>query len=163
MRYHWLSLFTAMACTGAHGDAGDRADARGTPDRELAAPRVVLEPAVVVFWLAASDTLLPGEAAAAYDELTLAAEAVAGALAAFDIELYPTHADTLYVALPGRQRRAVPLSGRAYPFGYVLVEPGGVERVLVGVYGQAELLDEIRVYFDLPEDTGFTPDRIAAD
>jgi hypothetical protein len=158
-----MVVIVTWACTGDRDEAAGADPSRAPAASEIEVPRVVLHPAVVVFWLAASDTLLPGEAAAAYDELTLAAQAVAGALSAFDIELFPTHADTVYVASPGHQRRAVPLSGRDYPFGYVLVEPGGDERVLVGVYGEAELLDEIRVYFDLPEDTGFTPDRVSAD
>jgi hypothetical protein len=146
-----------LACDGRSDS--NRADAytglapRDSVDSVLAAPRVVDGPSVVVFWLAASDTLNPDDAATAYDELTLAAEGVINALAAYDIAILPTHADTLYVALPNRQRRTIMLSGLQYPFGFVLIEPGDTERVLAGVYGEAELLDEVRVYFDLPEDS----------
>ena len=153
-----LVLVLALAAC----DAGNRSDQRDgyaglaprdSVDSVLATPRVVDAPAVVVFWLAASDTLHPDDAATAYDEITLATEGVVDALAAYDIALVPTHADTVFVALPNRQRRAIMLSGLEFPFGFVLIEPGGTERVLAGVYGEAELLDEIRVYFDLSEDS----------
>jgi hypothetical protein len=154
------------ACSAPHADrsAPDLPEfvARDSADSVLHAPRVVSEAAVVVFWLSASDTLHPDDAAAAYNEMTVATEGVIDALTAFDIKLYPTNADTVYIELPNRRRRTVPLSGLGYPFGYVLVESDGVERVLPGVYGQAELLDEIRAYFDLPDDTLSAP-RVVTD
>lgn len=159
MRSASLLAVLALACVGARGEPRTAEGGAGGLD----APRIVAQPSVVVFWLPASDTLLPNEASAAYDELTLATEAVASALSAFDIGLFPTHADTVYVEPPNHLRHAVRLSGRTYPFGYVLVDPDGVERVLVGIYGQAELLEEIRAFFDLPKDVGFVPNRIAAD
>ena len=62
----------------------------------------------------------------------------------------PTNSDTIYVALPNRQRRMILLTGVDYPFGYVLVEPGTAERILAGVYSDDELRDEVEAYFDLP-------------
>lgn len=166
MRYAILLAGALWACGTPRADrrAPDLPEfvARDSADSVLHAPRVVSEAAVVVFWLPASDTLHPDDAAAAYGEMTVATEGVMDALTAFDIKLYPTNADTLYIALPNRRRRAVPLSGLDYPFGYVLVEPDGAERVLPGVYGQAELLDEIRAYFDLPDDTLSAP-RVVTD
>ena len=167
MRYAILvagALWAACGAPRADRGAPDLPEfvARDSADSVLHAPRVVSEAAVVVFWLPASDTLYPDDAAAAYGEMTLATEGVVDALTAFDIRIYPTNADTLYIELPNRRRRAVTLSGLDYPFGYVLVEPDGAERVLPGVYGQAELLDEIRAYFDLPDDTLSAP-RIVTD
>jgi hypothetical protein len=78
----------------------------------------------------------------------------------YGITLLPTNADTVYVALPNHKQRTVLLSGLDYPFGYVIVEPGGTERILTGVYGDDELLDEIRTYFDLGDDTTAVRPRI---
>lgn len=160
-----LIVVAAAACDA--GSAGRRETsgrgvmvARDSVDSVLATPPVVSGPTFVVFWLWASDTLHPDDAAAAYDELTLATESVAGALAAFEIELVPTHADTVFVELPNRRRQAIVLSGLEFPFGYLLVEPGSTERLLAGVYGEAELLDEISAYFDLPADSLGTPGRV---
>jgi hypothetical protein len=119
--------------------------------------------AVVVFWLPASDTLHPDDAAAAYEELTLATERIVRPLATYEIQLLPTHADTLYIELPNHRRHTVLLAGLEFPFGFVLIEPGSDERVLSGLYGEAELLDEIRVYFDLPEDSTGTPARVTTE
>lgn len=129
-------------------------------DSVLLTPRVISEPAVVVFWLAAGDTLSVEEAASASDDMNYYTERIAPALKAYDIPLYPTNADTVYVALPNRQRRTILLTGLDYPFGYLLVDPGGVERILTGVYADDDLLDEIRAYFDLPEDTTKARPRI---
>lgn len=132
-------------------------------DTVLGVPRVVEQPAVVVFWLAASDTLHPDDAAAAFDELTLATERIAPPLEAYEIALVPTHAETVYVQLANRRRRTIVLSGLDFPFGFVLIEPGSTERVLAGVYGEEELLDEIRVFFDLPEDTTRVVPRVTTE
>ena len=70
-----------------------------------------------------------------------------------------TRAETVYVTLANKQRRAILLSGLDYPFGYVLVDPGGPERILTGVYSDDDLLDELRAYFDLPGDSDSTPPR----
>lgn len=137
-----------------------RLAARDSADSVLHTPRVVTGPAVIVFWVAAGDTLHPDDAAAAYAELTAATERIVPALAAYDIQLFPTNADTVYIELPNREWRPVLLTGLDYPFGYLLAEPGGVERILTGVYGEEELLEEIRSYFDLPEDTTSTPPRV---
>src|SRR5688572_22806492 len=72
---------------------------RDSVDSVLRRPRVVQAAAVVVFWLPASDTLHPDEAATAYEELTLATERIVRPLAAYEIQLLPTHADTLYIEL----------------------------------------------------------------
>jgi hypothetical protein len=65
----------------------------------------------------------------------------------------------VYVTLANKQRRAILLSGLDYPFGYVLVDPGGPERILTGVYSDDDLLDELRAYFDLPNASDSTPPR----
>ncbi|HXM37567.1 MAG TPA: hypothetical protein VN908_02785 [Gemmatimonadales bacterium] len=133
---------------------------RDSADRAVLTPRVVTGPTVLVFWLAAADTLAAPDQAAALDDLTYYTDRIAPTLARHDIKLVPTNAETVYVALPNHQRRAILLSGLDYPFGYVLVQPGGDERVLAGVYADDELLDEVRVYFDLPTDTTATRPRI---
>src|SRR3989442_8660269 len=122
-------------------------------DSALLVPRVVTGPSVVLFWLPAADTLSAADQAQAFDDLKNYTEQVAPTLAANGIELLSTNSDTAYVALPNKQRRAVLLSGLDYPFGYLLVDPGGPERILTGVYEDAELLDELRAYFDLADDS----------
>lgn len=122
-------------------------------DSVLATPRLVTEPTVIVFWLAAGDTLHPEDAAAAQEDLNYYTEKVSPVLAMHGIKLYPTNSDTIFVALPNHQRRTILLTGLEYPFGYVLVEPGDVERILAGVVEEDELLDEIRTYFEIEEDT----------
>src|SRR5581483_10834907 len=117
---------------------------RDTLDSALREPRLVEHPAVVVFWLKAADTLTADDRASAYDDLRSYTAAVAPVLAANDITLLATRAETLYVALPHQQRRPVLLSGLDYPFGYVLVDPGSPERILTGVYSDDDLLDELR-------------------
>ena len=159
------ALLAAAACDSRRPSQAS-VDRQGSPpmdalDSALNLPRTVHAPAVIVFWLAASDTLLPDDAAAAYEELSLATEHIVQRLKTFEIELLPTHADTLYVELPNHERRMVLLSGLEFPFGYVLIEPGSAERVLTGVVGEAELLDEIRVYFDLPEDSAGSPPPVS--
>ena len=66
----------------------------------------------------------------------------------------------MYVALPNKRFRPILLSGLDYPFGYLLVDPGGPERILTGVYPDDELMDELRAYFDLPDDTTAAQPRI---
>jgi hypothetical protein len=161
-----LVLLVMAGCGDSRREASEARPGvvlRDSVDSVLNLPRVVHDPAVVVFWLSASDTLHPDDAAAAYDELTLATERIIEPLAAYDIELLPTHADTIYVELANRQRRTIVLSGLEFPFGFVLLEPGSTERVLAGVYGEAELLDEIRVFFDLPEDSTRAPPRVTTE
>lgn len=131
---------------------------RDSADSVLLAPRVVTGPTVVVFWLRAADTLPASDQAAALDDLTYYTDRIAAALARHDIQLVPTNAETVYVAVPNRQRRVILLSGVDYPFGYVLIDPGSAERILAGVYADDELLDELEAYFDLP----FTADSTAA-
>ena len=116
-------------------------------------PRVVDDAAVVVFWLRAADTLGAQEQATAFDDLRYNTDQVAPALTANGIALLATRSDTLYVALPDNRRRSIVLSGLDYPFGYVLVDPGGPERILTGVYADEDLLDELRAYFDLSDDS----------
>ncbi len=129
---------------------------RDSADSALLKPRVITEPTVVVFWLAGSDTLSADDQAEALDELNYTTEGIASTLARHHITLVPTNSDTIYVALPNRQRRTILLTGVDYPFGYVLVEPGTAERILAGVYGDDELLDEVEAYFDLPPSSDST-------
>ena len=119
-------------------------------DSALLKPRVITGPTVIVFWLAGADTLSADDQAEALDELNYTTEGIASTLARHNIKLVPTNSDTIYVALPNRQRRMILLTGVDYPFGYVLVEPGTAERILAGVYDDDELLDEVEAYFDLP-------------
>jgi hypothetical protein len=121
---------------------------------------VVAEPSVVLFWLRSADTLTADDRADAFDDLRYYTEQVAPALEASGIRLLGTNADTVYVVLPNTQRRTILLSGLDYPYGYLLIDPGGPERILTGVYGDDELMDELRAYFDLPEDTTTTQPRI---
>jgi hypothetical protein len=123
---------------------------RDSADSSLLKPRVITEPTVVVFWLSEADTLSADDQAQALDELNATTEGIAPTLAQHHIMLVPTNSDTIYVALPNRQRRMILLTGVDYPFGYVLVEPGTAERILAGVYDDDELLDEVDAYFDLP-------------
>ncbi len=124
------------------------------------APRVIAEPSVVLFWLRAADTLSVDDQSQAFDDFKYYTEQVAPALGANGIRLLVTTAETVYVALTGQQRRTILLSGLDYPFGYLLVDPGGPERILTGVYADDELMDELRAYFDLPEDTTTPQPRI---
>jgi len=123
---------------------------RDSADSSLLTPRVITEPTVVVFWLAAADTFSADDQAEALDELNSTTEGIQPTLARHNIKLVPTNSDTIYVALPNRQRRMILLTGVDYPFGYVLVEPGSAERILAGLYADDELLDEVEAYFDLP-------------
>lgn len=163
-----LAIFLA-ACGGRGGSArAPQTDSlslgslapRDSADSVLLAPRVVSGPTVLVFWLPAADTLPASDQAAALDEMTYHTDRVAPALQRYGITLLPTNAETVYVRLPNRERRTILLSGLDYPFGYVIVEPGGVERILTGVYADDELLDEIRAYFDLTDDTTAVRPRI---
>jgi hypothetical protein len=123
---------------------------RDSADTSLNKARVITEPTVVVFWLAGADTLSAADQAEALDELNYTTEGIAPTLAKHNIKLVPTNSDTIYVALPNRQRRMILLTGVDYPFGYVLLQPGTAERILAGLYGDDELLDEVEAYFDLP-------------
>jgi hypothetical protein len=162
------ALLAVLACRRGSGAAGRTAAAeaaaaippRDSADSALRTPRVVSEPTVIVFWLPAGDTLEASDAAAFYDEMTTATAAVADTLKRNDIALIPTSAETVYIALPNHKRRTILLSGLDYPFGYVLLDPGGVERILPGSYAEEDLMDEIRAYFDLAEDSVTVRPRI---
>jgi len=170
MRY---AIMAALACVAAcqgrplsretHG--ADSLDfpalvPRGVVDSALVRPRVVGQPSVVLFWLRAADTLDAGDQSDAFDDLKYYTEQVAPALEANGIKLLATNADTVYVALPKHGRRMIVLSGLDYPYGYLLIDPGGPERILTGVYADDELMDELRAYFDLPEDSTAAQPRI---
>jgi hypothetical protein len=127
----------------------------------LLVPRVVAEPSVVLFWLRAADTLAADNRADTFDDLKYYTEQIAPALEAGGIKLLATNAETVYVALPNHTRRAILLSGLDYPYGYLLIDPGGPERILTGVYPDEDLLEELRVYFDLPDDTTTAQPRVA--
>ena len=158
-----------IGCGGRADDAkpADRAavdqlleefGAPGPRDSALVAPRLITGPTLVVFWLAAADTLHPDDAASALDDMNYYTEQIMPRLTGWGVALVPTNADTLYIALPNDKRRAVLLTGLELPFGYVIAEPGGVERILPGVYAAEELIEEIQVYFDLEDDTTVSPE-----
>jgi hypothetical protein len=168
MRYSiWTALALLTACHGrpkhtrAHDPApGDSmtiarlfALQRDSTDSVLRAPRVIEHPSVVVFWLKAADTLAKDDRSEAFDDLGAYTAEVASLLATNEIQLIATRSETLYVTSPNDTRRTVLLSGLDYPFGYVLVEPGAPERILTGIYSDEELADELRVYFDLSDDS----------
>jgi hypothetical protein len=168
-----LALVSLADCQG--GEGGPRASTdtrradtlnlgglvpRDSADSVLLTPRVVTGPTVLVFWLPAADSFAADDQAAALDDMTYYTDRVAPILERYGIKLLPTNADTVYVALPNRRQRTILLSGLDYPFGYVIVEPGGTERILTGVYADDELLDEVRTYFDLPDDTSAARPRI---
>lgn len=165
MKYVMLVMLVCVAaCRGRHATgmthAADSLDLgalvphdSALADSVLQRPRIVAEPSVVLFWLRAADSLGAADQADAFDDLKYYTEQVAPALQANGIRLLATNADTVYIALPNHQRRVVLLSGLDYPYGYLLVDPGGPERILTGVYADDELMDELRAYFDLPEDT----------
>ena len=141
-------------------DLGAGLAPRDSSDSVLLAPRVVTGPTVLVFWLSAADSFPGDDQAAALDDMTYYTGKVAPVLERYGIKLLPTNAETVFVALPNNKQRAILLSGLDYPFGYVIVEPGGTEQILAGVYADDELLEEIRSYFDLPEDTTSVRPRI---
>ncbi len=172
MRYAIVSVLWLLVAACHGGRDRDRAarddttDVAGmgplrhdSTDSMLATPRVLTGPTVVVFWLHAADTLSDSDRADAFDDLRYYTAQVAPMLRANDILLLATRAETVYVTLANKQRRAILLSGLDYPFGYVLVDPGGPERILTGVYSDDDLLDELRAYFDLSSDSDSTPPR----
>lgn len=124
---------------------------RDSADSVLLAPRLVRSKTVIVYWLAAADTFSADDQAAALDELTLYTDRVAPVLVRHNIALVPTNAETVYVALPNSGRRPIVLSGLEFPFGYVLIDEEGNERVITGVMFADELLEELRIFFDLPD------------
>lgn len=134
---------------------------RDSTDSALVVPRVITTPSVVLFWLRAADTLSGGDQAETFDDLKYYTAQVAPALAASGIQLVATNAETVYVSLPlpNATRRTILLSGLDYPYGYLLVDPGGPERILTGVYEDEDLMDELRAYFDLPDDSTSAPPR----
>jgi hypothetical protein len=171
MRY---AIMVAAALLGScRGRPLDKELARDTADLggrfplgrdstdSLRTPRVVDDAAVVVFWLRDADTLSTGDQTAAFDDLRYSTDQVAPALAANGIALLATRSDTLYITLPDQRRRMILLSGLDFPYGYVLVDPGGPERILTGVYADDDLLDELRAYFDLSEDSTSAVPRAA--
>ena len=138
---------------------GPQDSTNGAP--QLLVPRVVTQPSVVLFWLRAADTMAAEDRADTFDDLKYYTEQIAPALESGGINLLATNADTVYVELPNHARRAILLSGLDYPYGYLLIDPGGPERILTGVYADDDLLEELRVYFDLPDDTTTAQPRVA--
>lgn len=132
---------------------------RDSSGRAFSVPRVIAAPSVVLFWLRAADTLSEDDQVDTFDDLKYSTTQVAPALEASGIGLVATSADTIYVSLPNERRRLILLSGLDYPFGYVLIDPGGPERILTGVYDEDALMDELRAYFDLPDDSTTAPPR----
>jgi len=171
MKYGMLLGLGLVAACQARGvtrtpHAADSADLaqflpRDSSDSALLAPQVIAEPSVVLFWLRAADTLDSDDRAQAFDDLKYYTEQVAGALESNGIRLLATHADTVYAALPNGQLRPILLSGLDYPFGYLFIDPGGPERILTGVYGNDDLMDELRAYFDISDDSTAVQPRIS--
>jgi hypothetical protein len=167
-RFSWLPLLLLAACRqGSHAHAVASADTASvsamlrarrlrTQRSTLRTPLVITEPSVVVFWLPSGDSLDADSAAAAASDLEYYTDQIATTLSVNRIALVATNADTVYVDLGDHRRRAVVLSGLDYPYGYVLVDPGGPERILTGVYTDDELMDELDAYFDLPADSDTT-------
>lgn len=173
MRIARLGALVALLCVAAcrtrplarPGQQSDSVDfAQLVPsdstDSALVIPRVITAPSVVLFWLRAADTLGADDRADTFDDLKYYTEQVAPALGASGIKLLATNADTVYVALANNARRTILLSGLDYPYGYLLIDPGGPERILTGVYADEDLMDELRAYFDLPDDTTSVQPRV---
>src|SRR5712691_5782770 len=170
MRSSLLLVLASVAACQARSvaKAAHRADSldlaalvpRDSADSALRAPRVITEPSVVLFWLRAADTLGVDDQAEAFDDLKYYTEQVASALQSNGIRLVATNADTVYVALPNNKLRPILLSGLDFPFGYLFIDPGGPERILTGVYADEELMDELRAYFDLSDDSTAVQPRI---
>jgi hypothetical protein len=164
LAFVWLAACHTRGLSrgAARGDSLDLAQLvpRDSTDSTLLIPRVITAPSVVLFWLRAADTLRAGDQADTFDDLKYYTEQVAPALEASGIRLLATNADTVYVTLPNNTRRTILLSGLDYPYGYLLIDPGGPERILTGVYADDDLLDELRAYFDLPDDTTSVQPRI---
>src|SRR5437016_11407824 len=160
----WVAACHArgVARTAHAADSVDLAGfvSRDSSDSALLAPQVIAEPSVVLFWLRAADTLGADDRAQAFDDLKYYTEQVAAALQTNGIRLLATHADTVYVALPNRAPRPILLSGLDYPFGYLFIDPGGPERILTGVYANDDLMDELRAYFDISDDSTTVQPRI---
>lgn len=136
----------------------DSLELRDSSRSALRRPRVITAPTMIVFWLGAADTLSPGDASSAYDDLTYYTDQVTAELKQAGIAIVPTTADTVFVEGPGHRRRMIVLSGLDYPYGYVLLDPGGPERILTGIYSDDDLLDEIEAYFNIDSDsTAVTP------
>jgi hypothetical protein len=164
---YWLPLLALAACRpAAHAKrpappALDtaavsrlwKAPKDSANDRLLGTPRVISKPTVVVFWLRASDSLSRDSAQAASRDLDFYTEQVATTLADNGIGLVATKADTVYVEQADHHHRAIVLSGLDYPYGYLLIDPGTPERILTGVYNDADLMDELHAYFDLPDNS----------
>ena len=166
-----LALTCVVACGGGRRaaidtpgtdslDLGAGLTPRDSADSVLLAPRIVTGPTVLVFWLPAADSFPADDQAAALDDMTYYTGKLAPVLERYGIKLLPTNADTVFMSLPNKKQRTILLSGLDYPFGYVIVEPGGTERILAGIYADDELLDEVRTYFDLPDDSTTARPRI---
>src|SRR5207237_1091279 len=123
---------------GQQSDSVDLAQLvpHGSTDSSLAAPRVITTPSVVLFWLHAADTLSGDDQADTFDDLKYYTAQVAPALAASGIQLVATNADTVFVSLPNARRRTILLSGLDYPYGYLLIDPGGPERIAMAGKGE---------------------------
>ncbi len=140
-----LALSTLAACR-APGPLR-RAGADTAATRPLAAAPVIQGPAVVAFWLAATDTLASGDGLDLLDDFRAYTALVAPALEDAGIALEATTADSIVVEIEGGPRRVIMLTGLDYPFGYVLVEPGFPETILTGVSTDTELMEQVDWYF----------------
>ena len=146
---------------GGGAGARDSLALRDSGRSSLKRPRVITAPTLIVFWLGSADTLSQGDASSAYDDLTYYTEQVATELKQAGIAIVPTTADTVFVEGPAHHRRTIVLSGLDYPYGYVLLDPGGPERILTGIYSDDDLLDELEAYFNIDSDSSAVAPRVA--
>ena len=145
----WIAAALAVACR-----ADGRAVAEPGPPRpgsHYASPPVVHEATLVVFWLAASDTLGAHDGADLLDDFRYYTRSAVPWFEDRGIPVVTTNSDSVVVEAEGAPRRVIMLTGLDYPFGYVLVEPGYAEEILTGVLTDDELLDEADGYFGSDE------------
>jgi len=121
-----------------------------TFDTVSAVARTISNQSVVVFWLQEADTIADEERRSSLDDLRDYTQAVAPLLAAHEIDLVATRADTVFVEAQGGKRRLVMLSGLDYPYGYVFIDPGYPEEIVTGILTDDNLEGWVRDYFELP-------------
>ena len=117
-----------------------------------AAPEVILEPSVVVFWLKDVDTLAADSALAAVHDLTGQARDLVDLVSDTDVQVYFTTESRIYVRAQLAPRRIVTLNGLDYPWGMVLIEPGYAEQIITGPVSSTDLHDLVHDYFGFEED-----------
>lgn len=122
---------------------------------------VVLDAAVIAFWLSSADTLPARELDRARKAFRRSNRTVAEYLGDTDIALLATVQDTVVVRLEDGTTRSVMLSGLDYPYGYVFVEPGYAEEFHAGPSDDDDLEYAIDDYFGFEPADSSPPRRIA--